>query len=577
MPSLHQRACTQKQRERQAQIDALQAAKFSGPLSDDEKKIHALSLARLVQDCNAGTVVPSDILSAYGKKTLSAHHLTNCITDFMFEEALQIPAFDDSNVSGAVGLSFNSKRDSESALLLGVPVSLKDTVNVAGHDTTVGLSRNANCPVAESAPLVHLLQDAGAILHAKTTVPTVLISTETESDLFGRTVNPYNSKHSVGASTGGGAALLACGGSKVEIATDIGGSARVPAHFCGVWGLKGSAGRFPSWGTISSLPGFEGVPIIAAPMAASLADLEEFWKRIILMQPWTYDFTCIPLPWRTVDFQVERRKLKWGVIWDDGVCETTPACSRSLSLVVDALRANGHEVVDFTPPNVSELLAIGFQLIFADGGTQMRDAGLPGETINTPLRGTLGSFAIPEWFKKFLGWIYRGTDPFYASLLESLHYKSIVQERSLVTHRDAIRDQWHTAWTQANLDFVLTVPHPLPAPENGVGDTTALLSMGYTFLFNILDYTAGVLPVTFVDREQDALAPEFLSSSRFKQMNRVTRCVYSMYDADKMHGLPVGVQVVGRRLEEEKVLEGMKVVELALQEAGIPFVPKVLV
>ncbi|KAK6971891.1 amidase signature domain-containing protein [Favolaschia claudopus] len=398
MPSLHQRVCTQKQRERQAQIDALSAT-FSEPLSDDEKKIHALSLARLVQDCNAGTISPSDILSAYGKKTLAAQHLTNCITDFMFEEALQIPAFDDSNESGVVGLSVNSKRGS--ALLLGVPVSLKDTVNVAGHDTTIGLSRNANCPVPESAPLVRLLQDAGAILHAKTTVPTVLISTETKSDLFGRT-----SIHSVGASTGGGAALLACGGSKIEITTDIGGSARVPAHFCGVWGLKGSMGRFPSWGTISSLPGFEGVPIVASPMAASLADLEEFWKRIILMQPWTYDFTCIPVPWRTVDFQVERRKLKWGVIWDDG--------NRSLSLVVDALRANGHEVVDFTPPNVSELLAIGFQLIFADGGAQMRDAGLPGETINTPLRGTLGSFAIPELFKRFLGWIYRDTDPFYA-------------------------------------------------------------------------------------------------------------------------------------------------------------------
>ena len=78
-----------------------------------------------------------------------------------------------------------------------------------------------------------------------------------------------------------------------------------------------------------------------------------------------------------------------------------------------------------------------------------------------------------------------------------------------------------------------------------------------------LDYTAGVLPVTHVDREQDALG-----LGEFKPRNAVERDMYKMYDAEKMHGLPVGVQVVGKRLEEEKVLEGMKLVEGLLRDAG---------
>ena len=130
----------------------------------------------------------------------------------------------------------------------------------------------------------------------KTTVPTGLIAVETVSSVFGRTTNPYNSAFSAGASTGGGGALLACGGSKIEIGTDLAGSVRVPAHFCGVWSLKGSSGRFPTWGTESSMNGLEPIPIVAAPMASNLNDLQDFWKRVVASEPWQYDHTVSFLP-----------------------------------------------------------------------------------------------------------------------------------------------------------------------------------------------------------------------------------------------------------------------------------------
>ena len=114
---------------------------------------------------------------------------------------------------------------------------------------------------------------------------------ETASGVFGTTLNPHNTSFTPGGSGGGGAALLAAGGSKIEIGTDIGGSVRLPAHFCGIYSLKGSAGRFPAWGCTSSMPGLEAIPIVTAPMAGSLEDLSEFWKRIVLSEPWQYDHT----------------------------------------------------------------------------------------------------------------------------------------------------------------------------------------------------------------------------------------------------------------------------------------------
>ena len=170
-------------------------------------------------------------------------------------------------------------------------MTFADTVNIEGHDTTIGYSRNIGHPKSTSSAIVRLLQDAGALVHVKTTVPTGLVAIETISDVFGQTTNPYNPAFSAGASTGGGAALLACGGSKIEIGTDLAGSVRLPAHFCGIWSLKGSHGRFPSWGTESSMNGLESIPIVAAPMAGNLDDLQEFWKRVVSAEPWQYDHT----------------------------------------------------------------------------------------------------------------------------------------------------------------------------------------------------------------------------------------------------------------------------------------------
>lgn len=93
------------------------------------------------------------------------------------------------------------------------------------------------------------------------------------------------------------------------------------------------------------------------------------------------------------------------------------------------------------------------------------------------------------------------------------------------------------------------------------------------FLFRKLDYTAGVLPVTFVDAALDAF-PSSFERTVYPKLNTVARGHADAYDPMQGHGLPVGVQIAGRRFEEEKVIEGMKAIEAALKKAGVQFIPK---
>ncbi|KII82627.1 hypothetical protein PLICRDRAFT_456030 [Plicaturopsis crispa FD-325 SS-3] len=268
--SAHSRDCAWKQESRKDRVDALSPV-YGVPHTDLESKIHGLSLSHLVDGYAEGHFSGYDIIRAYGKRALAAHNATNCLTDLIFDDAL-------------TGWDPDTKQP-----LLGVPISIKDCIDVQGCDTTVGYSRNVRHPAARDAAIVRLLRDAGALVYAKTTNPTGLFGCETFSDLFGYTSNPYNAAFAAGGSTGGGAALLAYRGSKIEIGTDIGGSLRAPAHWCGVYGMKASVGRFPGEGCVSCSPGLEGIQIITSPMAHDLADLEEFWKRMMQMQPWKYD------------------------------------------------------------------------------------------------------------------------------------------------------------------------------------------------------------------------------------------------------------------------------------------------
>ncbi|KAK4196918.1 putative acetamidase [Triangularia verruculosa] len=565
----HKAACWHKQNERKERIAALPDV-LRGPITVPEKAIIHAPIEYLVSKVHNGTIQPQNILKAYSKIALRAHQRTNCLTEIMIPSAEEwIASAQQSAQQRVRGQPGVNPLPNLHGPLAGIPVSLKDTIVVGGYDTTLGYSAFAGNAQEKDGAMVRMLKDMGAIPHVKTNCPITLLSFESGNDLWGATNHPLKRKYSPGGSTGGESALLAMGGSRIGVGSDVAGSVRLPAHWGGCYALRCSTGRWPKAGIKTSMPGQEGVPSVYSPMARTLGDLRYFTREVIKFGPWRYDTTVHPLEWRgkmEEEFE-KKKKLKVGVLWSDGVVDPSPACKRALKMVVEALEAQGHEIVnlegDNAPPDMYEGLKTASLLLNADGGKMFDSFRLWGERLDSgaaQIRFMAGlwnpfRYAYHAWVK------YIRKDEIWAGLIRNWRPQSALENWKLVGQREAYRARWFEWWNQKGLDVIITPPNATPAlPLGAMKD--AVSSCGYTFMFNLLDYTAGVLPITHVDAELDALPKNF----NIKKLNGVAQGAYKYYDAKEMDGLPVGVQVVGRRLEEEKVLAVMQRVEDALGE-----------
>jgi len=160
--------------------------------------------------------------------------------------------------------------------LHGVPVTVKDVFETAGLRTTSSFQPLADYVPQQDATVVARLRAAGAVLLGKTNMPTLALDVQSNSPLFGRANNPWDTDRTPGGSTGGGAAAIAAGLSPLEVGSDIGGSARVPAHFCGILALKTSEHRVSMAGHIPEPPGAPRSVRhmgVVGPLARSVADL----------------------------------------------------------------------------------------------------------------------------------------------------------------------------------------------------------------------------------------------------------------------------------------------------------------
>lgn len=162
--------------------------------------------------------------------------------------------------------------------LLGLPVTVKESFNVAGLPTTWGLPGKQHIPVAQDAVAVARLKAAGAVLLGKTNVSYLLADWQAYNEPYGTSKNPWSADHTPGGSSGGSAAALAAGYVALELGSDLAGSLRVPAHFCGVYAHKPSSDIIPGRGQTPP-----GIPVlslaarmdlaVSGPMARSAEDL----------------------------------------------------------------------------------------------------------------------------------------------------------------------------------------------------------------------------------------------------------------------------------------------------------------
>jgi len=236
--------------------------------------------------------------------------------------------------------------------LSGIPMTIKDAIAVGGVRSTGGAVELRDHVPGEDAPAVASLRAAGAVIVGKTNVPRWCnAETETHNELFGTTNNPWDRGRSVGGSSGGSAAAVAAGLSSCDLGTDIGGSVRIPSHYCGTYALKPSFGVVPQLGYLSHVgAGRVGADMnVFGPIARSARDLALLLG--VLAAPAPED----ALAWRVTLPAPRRSRLaeyRIGTWFDEPELPVAAAYRAVLERAAEALRAAGARV-DASHPNVS--------------------------------------------------------------------------------------------------------------------------------------------------------------------------------------------------------------------------------
>ncbi len=253
--------------------------------------------------------------------------------------------------------------------LHGVPMTIKDSLDTAGVVTTGGtMGRKAFVPT-EDATVVTRLKAAGAILLGKTNTPELTWSFETNNQVYGRTNNPWSLDLSPGGSSGGAAAIVAARGAPFDIGSDSGGSIRVPAHFCGVAGIKPTSGRVPRTGHIVGAEGHLQSLTQLGPLARSVDDLALILG--VIAGPDGRDASIVPASLGSVG-DLEVRGLRVAMHVDNGLRAPSAEVARVVTKTAEALQARGVRIEQRRPEALSEVLQLDDDLNRSDGGAWLR-------------------------------------------------------------------------------------------------------------------------------------------------------------------------------------------------------------
>ena len=514
-------------------------------------KIHALSATELLAHLSAGEVSSVEIVRALIARIEAVEPAIGAITQRRFEEALtEAGAADAERAAGRGGP------------LCGLPITLKENFDLAGTEATMGVKARRGRVSSQDAVLVRALRRAGAVIIAKTNVPQLLMAQETENAIWGVTKNPWNTARTPGGSSGGEAAAVAAGMTPLGMGSDIGGSIRIPCHFSGIAGLKPTVDRWSNRGMNGAVPGQELVRSQVGPMARKVADLALAWRSVDPMEMAREDPYVIPMAaGDPAGVQLEGMRVGW--YEDDGYLTPTHSIRRALTAARGALVKAGATLVPYTPPDGGEVLFLWLAAISSDGARTYKRV-LDGEPFIPQLAQLERVLRVPELGRKLLAaGLDRIGDRRAARYVREVGLKPVDTYWDLVAQRTVMRRAAFDAWNHADVDVVICPPHAAPAMQHRESGEFAL-ALSYLFRYSLLNFPAGVVPVT---RVTDAdIATSKGGGDRVERMQ-------AGIDAAS-HGLPVGVQVVGRPYQEDKVLAVMAAIEAEVSRMdGYPKTP----
>lgn len=540
--------------------DAIRA--FKVPALPNETLVSRIldaSVADLKAMLERGEITSVQLTSVFIARAHATGFALGALAEQQFAESLLAAAASDARRAAG---------DQPLGILEGIPISIKDMFHQRGTRSTCGLAAKCGTKSESDGLYLQLLRQAGAIPFVRSNVPQCLMVPETDCAPWGRAINPFDAKRTPGGSSGGEGALVSARCSPLGVGTDIGGSIRIPAAFCGVCGFKPTPERLTQLGLEAPRPGgIDGQNCVlptAGPLAKTADDCALLMQALLHSgsKLWEGDAVVPRLP-----FDMDRytngpgRKLRVGYFVSDGFWEPAAACKRAVQEAAAALTAAGHEVVAFDPRehgvDTYAAALTYYGILGADGKLREFKRGLEGEALN-PLYATLNVLAsLPDAIvRPTLAWILRAVGyTRMGDLLAMARARRADELWALTAQREAWKRALLAAMRTQHIDLILCPALGLPAfTHGGSKDLTVICS--YTFLWNLLHMPAGVVPVTTVRSDECSYDCPREQRDAFAAVARA-----SMTGAA---GLPVSVQLVGLPLQEEAVLHGMRELQTAL-------------
>ena len=448
------------------------------------------SATKLAELIRAKEVSPVEVVEAHIQRIEEVNPKLNAFVTLTFDSAREAARHSEQRIT----------RGEDVGLMEGVPISIKDTIETAGVLTVSGTQLRETFVPERDAPVVAKLKRAGAIILGKTNVPELAMDYRSENLVFGRTNNPWDLECVPGGSSGGEGAAIASGCSAGGVGSDLGGSIRVPSHFCGIVGLKTTPGRIPGSGHFPANVGPFALGASLGPMARRVEDLALMLRVLAGFDP--SDSASVPLPFRSRTGNKDERDERFRrVMWytDDGITPVTKATKETVERAAQALAGLGYEVEERRPAGLERAFDLWFAWLGVAGVGGLLGMFKDKEELMGPLMKGLARVAESRTLtldQYMSAWV--GRDMLRASVVNEMMDCPIIL--APVVARPAFRHDQH--------DFEIE------------GQPVEYLKMfSYAQAYNVLGLPAVVVPA--------GRSPE---------------------------GLPIGVQIVGRPFDEEDIL-----------------------
>jgi len=483
-----------------------------------------------------GELTASSVLKAYQAAAVDVHKRTNCIVGWIEEAKEQAQLLDD-------------LPPEKRGPLHGVPVSVKECYDVAGTYSTVGMTKFARNESNVDCPTIKLIKSLGGVPFCKTNVPQVMYSLQCSNPIYGATSNPHMSGRECGGSSGGEGALIGGGGSVLGLGSDIGGSLRNPAAFCGIYSLKPSAGRHLSQLGVAcgAGPPVVGAPVVGGFMSNSAEALVYCWKEVWGLKSGQncqmVDTSVLPIMWNQELFD---NKPRIGYYVSDGLLDPASGCVRAVEEAVTRLTDMGYDVKVVPPPNIRQVIHYFNGIVLADLNNEMYK-NMKYDVYDSTLNGVVAAISVYK-----LPWVIKKLiiNPLLSLLTRIPPIATVFNLTSNLAEALASRDKMTRDYLATldnyDVDIILTPSQLLPAPPTGVLGTFVAPVITY-IPWSLMNFPAGIAPVTrWNEEDNDKMSVFPTDDIAYKMMKNYCQ---------NSEGLPLAVQVVGRPYKDEQVLK----------------------